>query len=108
MSSSVCINLPGMGWEAWEKPGAVGRVKLARAFGKRVRVLELPAGFDEQTWCDRGHQGLVLQGEFTVTLETGDEFVCRQDDAFVIPDQVKHRSRGTRDRKTVVFVVDEL
>jgi len=108
MQSTVCIHLPHMGWQAWEKPGASGRVKLARAFGKRVRILELPAGFDEQAWCDKGHQGLVLEGQFTVTLETGDEYTCRKDDAFVIPDRVRHRSRGSQAEPTVVFVVDEL
>lgn len=107
-SASVRINLPEMKWQAWSKPGATGRVKMTRAFGKRVRVLELPPGFDEETWCDKGHQGFVLKGEFTVTLETGAEYTCKKDDAFVIPDKIRHRSRGTKSEATIVFVVDEL
>ncbi|WFU44601.1 hypothetical protein QA640_20415 [Bradyrhizobium sp. CB82] len=106
--SPVRINLPEISWDKWSKPGADGRVKLARAFGKRVRILELPKGFDEQNWCDKGHQGFVLEGEFTISFETGDEFTCKQNDAFVIPDNIRHRSRGAASGQTVVFVVDEL
>ena len=105
---SVGIPLSKTDWEAWVKPGAMGRVKLARVFGKRVRILELPEGFDEENWCEKGHQGYVLKGSFTITFETGDEFVCEEGDAFVIPDDIKHRSRGTKDGQTVVFVVDEM
>lgn len=90
--STVRINLPEMSWDKWVKPGADGRVKLARAFGKRVRILELPEGFDEQNWCDKGHQGFVLEGEFTISFETGDEFTCKQNDAFVIPDNSRPSS----------------
>ncbi len=103
----VNIDFEKIEWQKWEKPGAIGRVKLAYTNGKRVRLLELPAGFNEEKWCKIGHQGYVLSGKFTIQFKDG-TFDCAPGSAFVIPDDVEHRSRGLDNEKTVVYVVDEV
>ncbi|MFB7504156.1 MULTISPECIES: cupin domain-containing protein [Streptomyces] len=101
----VGIDFENIPWEKWEKPGADGRVKIAHADGRRVRLLELPAGFDEETWCERDHLGYVLQGEFTIHFD--DESVaCRPGMGFVIPGHRRHRSQGAQGEQTVVYVID--
>ena len=93
-------------WESWAKPGANGRVKIFHSNGKRMRLLELPPGFDEEHWCLVGHQGYVLEGNFTIIFD--DQSIdCRPGAAFSIPDGVRHRSRGSAEGRTLVFVVDE-
>lgn len=94
-------------WVTWDKPGAKGRVKRFFSNGKRLRLLELPPGFDERSWCSVGHQGYVIEGCFTIVFEN-DSFDCRPGTAFSIPEGVRHRSKGASDSKTVVFVVDEV
>lgn len=103
----VVVDLAAVPWQAWSKPGANGSVKLFKSNGKRLRLLELPAGFDEQNWCTVGHQGYVFEGSFTILFEDA-EWSCGPGMAFSIPDGVRHRSRGAAELKTLVFVVDEM
>ena len=92
-------------WEQWSKPGADGRVKMFKSNGKRMRMLELPPGFSEEKWCMAGHQGYVMQGCFTILFEDR-SYDCRPGMMFSIPDGIPHRSRGTLNEATLVFVVD--
>ncbi|MDJ0946580.1 MAG: cupin domain-containing protein [Kiloniellales bacterium] len=103
----VTFSLDKAPWTAWSKPGADGRVKIFEANGKRIRLLELPPGFNEEHWCLVGHQGYVLKGRFTIIFDDA-SFDCEPDMAFSIPDGVRHRSRGSSDSETLVFVVDDL
>ncbi len=103
----VGIDFPATEWQRWDKPGAEGRVKIAYVGKQRLRLLELPPGFDEHQWCLRGHTGYVLQGEFTIHFQ--DRSVpCRPGLGFVIPDGEEHRSQGSDAEPTVVFVIDEV
>lgn len=103
----VGIDFDTIPWEKWHKPGADGRVKIARTQGLRVRLMELPAGFNEEEWCTRGHQGYVLQGEFTIHFD--DRSVpCRPGMGFIIPGDERHRSQGADGEPTVVYVIDEV
>jgi quercetin dioxygenase-like cupin family protein len=103
----VAFDTPAVPWEHWAKPGANGRVKRFISNGKRMRLLELPPGFDEQNWCLAGHQGFVLEGHFTITFDDA-TYECAPGTAFSIPDGVRHRSKGAPHSKTLVFVVDEV
>jgi len=94
-------------WELWEKSGANGVVKSFISNNKRLRLLELPAGFNEKTECLNGHQGYVISGYFTIILGES-EFRCKPGDFFSIPDGIPHRSRGDGTQKTKVFVVDDV
>lgn len=101
------IDFPNMEWSKWEKPGADGRVKMCFIGNKRIRLLELPPGFNEEHWCLKGHVGYVLQGEFTIHYE--DRSVsCSPGMGFVIPDGDPHRSQGMESSKTLVYVIDEV
>ncbi|PWW58251.1 AraC family ligand binding domain-containing protein [Actinokineospora spheciospongiae] len=103
----VGIDFENTPWEKWEKPGAVGRVKTAYIGGKRIRLLELPPGFDEEHWCEHGHFGYVLGGEFTIHFRDR-SVACSPGMGFVIPDDDEHHSQGSPGEPTVVFVVDEV
>ncbi|GLR10933.1 cupin [Mixta theicola] len=102
----VVFNAPSEPWDKWSKPGAEGRVKIFSSNNKRLRLLELPAGFDEENLCLIGHQGYVLSGSFTIIID-GQEHKCQQGDFFSIPDGIPHRSKGDENSITTVFVVDD-
>lgn len=102
----VGLDFPDIPWEDWKKPGVEGRVKIAYVGDKRIRILELPAGFQEKNWCERGHIGYVLQGQFTIEFKDR-EVTCGPGMAFVIPTD-PHRSRGLPGDPTTVFVVDDI
>lgn len=102
---TVAFDAVDADWELWSKPGANGRVKIFNSNGKRLRLLELPPGFDEQHWCLIGHQGYVLEGCFTIIFDDS-SYECRPGMMFSIPDGVRHRSKGTQGSRTLVFVVD--
>jgi hypothetical protein len=102
----VTCSMDDAPWCTWSKPGAEGRVKLFSSNGKRIRLLELPPGFEEVNWCLKGHQGYVLKGNFTILFDD-QSFDCRPNMAFSIPDGVRHRSRGSKYSETLVFVVDD-
>lgn len=103
----VGIDFASIPWEKWHKPGADGRVKIAYTGGLRVRLMELPAGFNEEEWCERGHQGYVLQGEFTIHFDNR-SVPCRPGMGFVIPGDERHRSQGSDNEPTVVYVIDQV
>ncbi|WP_434594160.1 cupin domain-containing protein [Streptomyces sp. A5-4] len=103
----VGIDFDAIPWEKWHKPGADGRVKIAYTGGLRVRLMELPAGFNEEHWCERGHQGYVLQGEFTIHFDNR-SVPCRPGMGFVIPGDERHRSQGSDNEPTIVYVVDQV
>jgi mannose-6-phosphate isomerase-like protein (cupin superfamily) len=103
----VGIDFEALPWEKSLKAGAHGRVKTAHTQGFRIRLLELPVGFDEQEWCTRGHQGYVLRGEFTIHFDDR-SVACRPGMGFVIPGAERHRSSGSGTEETVVYVIDEV
>lgn len=104
--NQVAIDFPEIHWEKWTKPGAEGRVKIITTQGKRFRIMELPAGFNEEKWCLKGHDGYVLEGEFVIIFEDGGTAACSPGMAFCIPGGIPHRSRGSDKSPTKVVVVD--
>lgn len=66
-----------------------------------------PAGFNELNWCETGHQGYVLRGEFTIHFDNR-SVPCRPGMGFVIPGDERHRSQGSESESTVVYVIDEV
>ena len=103
----VGVDFPHLEWTDWHKAGANGRVKIVYSGGKRLRLLELPTGFNEEEWCRKGHWGYVLEGEFVIHFADR-KAVCRPGMGFVIPDGDPHRSQGYDQGTTLVFVVDEV
>jgi len=50
----------------WQSSSHGARYKLHRADGKQVRLLEFTPEFVEPDWCEKGHVGLVLEGELEI------------------------------------------
>ena len=63
---SFKVQFDRIDWQA-ASPGA--RFKAYRDGARQLRLLELTPEFTEQQWCERGHVGIVLQGELEIDFQ---------------------------------------
>lgn len=71
----------------------------------RVRMVEYPAGYVADHWCERGHVLLVLEGELITELADGRTFVLPAGTSYQVADGASsHRSKSPRGAR--LFVVD--
>jgi hypothetical protein len=91
---------------AWEAPLAGLRHKAMCQGNQRLRLVEYTRDL-EPHWCELGHIGLVLEGEFEIRF---DDEVCvyHPGDGIFIPPGSDHRHMGRvlSDTVRVVFVED--
>jgi quercetin dioxygenase-like cupin family protein len=98
------VDFAALGWNTW--PGeALGRVKVDRAAGRQVRLIELGPGFVEPEECVRGHIVYVVSGRYMQQVE-GETWEMQAGQALILPPGTPHRSRNTGAVAAVVFVVD--
>jgi quercetin dioxygenase-like cupin family protein len=67
---------------AWLDVGSGARARQAGAGGRQIRVLEITPEMVHPEWCEKGHAGIVLEGELELRFEdqvvhygTGDGFI---------------------------------
>jgi quercetin dioxygenase-like cupin family protein len=98
------VDFAALPWEGWAS-GVAARVKLALADGQRIRLFEMGPGFVEPQWCEKGHAGYVVRGEYVTDLD-GQSWTMRAGQGFVMPSGTRHRSRNTGSLPATVFIVD--
>jgi quercetin dioxygenase-like cupin family protein len=98
------VDLATLDWEGWAS-GAGARVKIAAAGGQQVRLFEMGPGFVEPQWCDKGHAGYVVRGEYVTELD-GVVWTMRAGQAFILPPGTRHRSRNNGSLPATIFLVD--
>jgi quercetin dioxygenase-like cupin family protein len=57
------INFDGLEWQS-ALPGA--RFKVHREGSRQIRLVEFTAEFAEPDWCEKGHVGVVLDGDLEI------------------------------------------
>lgn len=60
------VQFDSIGWQD-TSPGA--RFKAFRDGARQLRLLELTSAFVEPQWCEKGHVGIVLQGELEIDFQ---------------------------------------
>ena len=91
-----------------EHPGEKGASQW-RTFQKgniRVRMVEYLPGFWSDHWCSRGHVLLVLEGELTIQLKDGREFVMKPGTSFQAEDNEAYPHLAYTEKGAKVFIVD--
>jgi len=77
--------------------------------GLRIRLVEYAPGYVADHWCQKGHVVHCLEGEFTTELSTGETFVLKKDDSFVVSDDLSsHRSHSANGVKLLIVDGDFL
>lgn len=98
------VDFATLAWEGWTSE-VPARVKLAAAQGQRIRLFEMGPGFVEPEWCERGHAGYVIRGEYVTDLD-GQTWTMRAGQGFILPPGTRHRSRNMGSLPATVFLVD--
>lgn len=72
----------------------------------RVRIIEYSPGYKADHWCDRGHVVYILEGEITIELKDGREFLFTPGMSYEVSDfgDAAHRSYTHKGAKS--FIVD--
>ncbi len=97
-------------WERIERvahPGATGTAywRTFQQGNLRVRMVEYSPGYLADHWCEKGHVLLVLMGELTTELASGESYVMRPGQSYQVADgAAPHRSRTAGG--ALLFVVD--
>jgi hypothetical protein len=74
--------------------------------GLRVRMVDYSAGFRSDHWCARGHVLLVLEGELSIRLRDGREFVLGPGMSFEAGDDEANPHLASSGPGAKAFVVD--
>ena len=90
----------------WEAPIKGLRARKKKQGGKQLRLVEYSKDM-EPHWCEKGHVGYVLEGQFEIRFEK-DVIIFNRGDGIIIPsgEQHKHMGRVLSDAVRVIFVED--
>jgi len=90
----------------WQSPIPGMRSKIEKHGDRRLRLVEYTKEMAPH-WCEKGHVGYILEGEFEIEFPSGTH-TYRKGDGVFIPSGYEHRHMGRvlSDRVLVVFVED--
>jgi hypothetical protein len=92
------INFQTIDWSAIASsvhPGETGEAfwQTVQFPGLRIRIVEYPAGYRADHWCQKGHIVHCLEGEFVSELQNGKAFTLTKGMTYVVSDDLSsHRS----------------
>jgi quercetin dioxygenase-like cupin family protein len=77
--------------------------------GTRWAHVEYAPGAGRAEWCETPHVGVVVGGALTYSFEDGREPLrLGPGDAFVLPEQPRHRGRNDGTEPARLFLIDAL
>ena len=90
----------------WESPIGGMRCKIYRYGNQQLRLIEYTKEMLPH-WCEKGHIGYLLEGQFEIEYEN-EKLVYQPGDGIFIPGGEKHKQQGKvlTDIVKVVFVED--
>jgi quercetin dioxygenase-like cupin family protein len=90
----------------WESPVEGMRHKVFIQGSRKLRLVEYSKKM-EPHWCEKGHYGFVLEGEFEIAFDS-ETHLYGPGDGIFIPDGKEHRHMGKvlSTVVTVLFVED--
>ena len=92
----------------WETPVPGLRVKTINDGNKQIRLAEFSSVFEESKWCEKGHVGIVIQGELEIDFH-GTLIQYSMGNAISIPRGVDHRHKARSiTPTTTLFLVEEI
>lgn len=92
---------------AWQEAMPGARFKVFGDGQKQLRLLEFTAEFVEPDWCEKGHIGIVLNGELEIDFR-GKVVRYPEGSAIFIPAGAAHGHKGRAITPTVrLFLVEE-
>ena len=88
----------------WETPMPGVRFKVNKQGGKQLRLVEYSKDMPPH-WCEKGHFGYVLEGQFEITFTDTAAVFNPGDGVFIPPGPGhKHMGKALTDVVKVIFV----
>jgi len=90
----------------WERPIEGVKCKMTKYDNKQLRLIEYTKEMPPH-WCEKGHYGLVLDGELEIEFQN-EKIIYKSGDGVCIPDgeEHKHKGRVLTESVKVIFVED--
>ena len=91
----------------WNNTAKGMRTKLFVNGNQQVRLVEFSEGFVEHDWCQKGHAGYVLDGEFSINY-SGIFEKYKKGDILFIPkgEQSKHKAILNKGEKVTLLLFE--
>lgn len=91
---------------SWEEPLEGIKSKTFKNGNKQLRLVEYAKAMPPH-WCEKGHYGYILEGEFAIEYQS-ETIIYQTGDGVFIPAGAEHRHRGKvlSDLVRVMFVED--
>ena len=90
----------------WDMPMAGLRFKAGERAGRRLRLVEYTKEMKPH-WCDKGHIGYILEGQFEIRFEREVAILYPGDGVFIPPGtEHRHMAKVLSDVVRAVFVED--
>ena len=91
----------------WVDSGTGVRVKKVVHENQQMRIVEFSEGFVEPDWCQHGHAGYVLDGEFALDFN-GTIERYKKDDVVLIPngENDKHKAVLGKGEKVTLLLFE--
>jgi hypothetical protein len=98
------INFDALEWQS-PLPGA--RFKAYRSGGKQIRLVVFTSDFIEPHWCEKGHIGLILEGNLEVDFKGNVVIYQKAEGIFISPGpECAHKARSLTPVVRLVLVED--
>lgn len=90
----------------WESPIKGVKCKTYHYANKQIRLIEYTKEMPLH-WCEKGHYGLILEGEIEIEYPN-EKIVYKKGDGVFIPDGAEHKHKGRVITKSVklIFIED--
>ena len=91
----------------WTEPAAGVRFKVFVSEKQQIRLVEFSEGFIEPDWCEKGHAGYVLDGEFSLDFN-GNLEKYKKGDVIFIPngEADKHKAVLSKGEKVLLLLFE--
>ena len=85
------------------------RYKAFVSGNQRIRLVEFSKGFIEPDWCQNGHAGYIIDGEFTLDFNGKLEYL-KKGDMFFIPigEADKHKAVLKKGEQVLILLFEIL
>ena len=91
----------------WQSPMEGLKHKYLDQNNLRIRLVEYSKNMAPH-WCEKGHYGCIVDGEFKIEYEN-ETIVYKKGDGIFIPDGPKHKHKGTvLSEKAIVFFIEHI
>lgn len=90
-----------------EFPGDTGTAYIRKVEKDylRIRMVEYTPGYSADHWCDKGHVVFVIEGNCTLEIQDGRNFLLTPGMSFCVGDEIDLH-RASTDTGCKVFIVD--